>query len=64
MAGIFELDLGSLDSDNLVSRGYRIAISPAKVVERQSWKARLWLVAGIARGTLMGIVAISMLAKR
>jgi len=63
-AGTYELDLGSMDSDDFVSREYRIALSPVKVVDRQSWRARLWLAAGIATGTLMGIVAIAMLAKR
>ena len=63
-AGVFELGLGRTDPRELVSHGFNVAVSPAKVVDEQSWEARLWLIGGIAVGVVMGIVALSILTKR
>jgi hypothetical protein len=63
-SGVYDLTFGRTNIADLDSRGFKVALSPAEQVTEQSRKATTFLVGGIAAGVLMGIIALSMLAKK
>jgi hypothetical protein len=60
--GTFELGLGRAASAHLDQRGFAVRFCPLRVVDRQAWKSRLWLVGGITAGALMAVLALSLLS--
>jgi hypothetical protein len=63
-AGFYEPSLSNTDSIDLHARGFKLTMSPAKLVVEQSRRAGSLKVGGIAVGIVMGIIALSMLARR
>lgn len=59
--GTYTLSLGGMTRGDYKKQGFKVVVSPVKLVDSQTWKSRLWLGGGVAAGVLMGIVALSFL---
>jgi hypothetical protein len=64
LPGDYELEVREGASAELHAAGFRVLVSPADLVTKQSRQATIGLAVGCAAGVLMGIIALSMLLRR